>query len=70
MPRTSLDDVAQDWYFTWGFNQGYDNCYTVIHGTYYEARAEMTRRFGKSWGFQYESADAAGVDEFKLKLIN
>ena len=60
----------QKWYFTWGFNQGHDNCYTVIEAeSYGAAREEMFSRWGKKWGFQYDSAEAAGVDEFNLKRI-
>jgi len=51
-----------NYYFTFGFNQGYDNGYVKVtvpassnaHG---EARTEMVRRHGTKWGFQYSEAD-------------
>jgi hypothetical protein len=43
----------QEYYFTWGFGQGHDNCFIKIYGTYDSARAEMARRFGTKWAFQY-----------------
>ena len=63
------EEKEQDWYFTWGFNQGHDNCYTIIHSTHESARDEMFRRHGKKWGFQYGSAEMADVDEFNLKEV-
>lgn len=63
------DDEKQDWIFTWGFGQGHDNCYTTIYGTFKSAREEMFKRYGKNWGFQYASKEAAGVDRFKLTKI-
>lgn len=62
-------EKVQDWFFTWGFGQGHDNCYTVINGTQESAREEMNKRYGRNWGFQYSSAEKAGVDEFNLRLI-
>ena len=46
------------YYFTFGFNQGYDNGYkkiTVPVGphAYQNARTEMVRQYGTKWGFQY-----------------
>lgn len=63
-------DDEQDWYFTWGFNQGHDDCYTVIHGTWESARQRMTELWGIKWGFQYPSAEAAGVERWGLKRIS
>ena len=63
----------RDWYFTFGFahhaNSGESlaHRYVHIHGTFDEAREEMMRRFGHNWGFQYPSAEAAGVGEFGLR---
>lgn len=58
------------WYFTFGFGQGHDNCYTVIKAKDYgSAREEMFWRWGQKWAFQYDSAEAAGVEEFALKEI-
>ena len=58
------------YYFTFGYGQGHDSCYVIIEaGSYLEAREEMTRTWGIKWGFQYESAEAAGVERFNLRLI-
>lgn len=59
----------QEWIFTWGFDQGHDNCYTVIYGTFQSARDIMMRKYGPKWGFQYSSREAAGVDKWDLKEI-
>jgi len=41
-------------YFTFGFGQKHENCFTVIGAKNYdEARDEMVRRFGLAWSFQY-----------------
>lgn len=64
------EEQKQDWYFTFGFGHEYPNGYTVINGTYYEAREEMIRRFGRKWAMQYESAEEAGVEKYGLKKIN
>lgn len=63
------EDAKQDWYFTFGWGQPHQNCYTVIHGTYEEARVEMHRRYGGKWSSQYASAEEAGVEEFGLKKL-
>jgi hypothetical protein len=39
------------WTFTWGFGQGYDNCYTQIWGAFSSARTEMICRHGERWAF-------------------
>lgn len=57
-------------YFTFGFGQGHDNCYTVIDADdALTAREEMFRRWGQKWSMQYRSADEAGVKEFGLRRI-
>ena len=58
--------MDQDWIFTFCGSHEHPNKYVVIRGTYGEARAEMFRRHGDRWGFQYPSKEAAGVDEFGL----
>jgi len=66
------DDPAHDWIFTFGHGQWdgmHRNHFVRINGTFYEARAEMFRRYGKQWSMQYESEKAAGVQEFNLKEI-
>jgi len=57
----------KSWWFTFGFGQGHDNCYVVIRAESQDkAREEMNRRWGNRWGFQYDSAEAAGVKEYNL----
>ena len=64
-----MSEPEQDWYFTFGWGQVHQNCYTVIKGTLKSAKEEMTRRYGLDWSMQYPSAEAAGVEEFGLKEI-
>lgn len=45
------------WVFTFGMGHEHRGHYVRIHGTFSEARAEMVRRFGSEWAFQY-SEDA------------
>ena len=64
----------QDWYFTFGYGHDPEGrpgavSYAVFHGTYGEARAKMVERFGTKWAFQYESAEAAGVERWNLERI-
>ena len=41
-------------YFTFGFGQKFEGCYTIIEAEDYEkAREEMFKRFGDKWAFQY-----------------
>ena len=57
-------------WFTWGFGQGHDNCYTVIEApdpVY--ARLLMLALWGKRWCGQYATAEAAGVYEHDLRHI-
>jgi hypothetical protein len=66
------NDPPRDWIFTFGFGQWHGarrNNFVRIHGTFYEARAEMFKRYGKQWSMQYESEEAAGVREFNLKEL-
>lgn len=58
-------------YFTWGYGQspgiGY---YHIIEAEDKKtARERMNEKFGREWAFCYESAEAAGVEEFNLKLV-
>ena len=58
-------------YFTFGFGQANENCFTVIEATNREAaREEMNRRHGRQWAFCYDSAEEAGVERFGLKEIH
>jgi len=60
---------VKDWYFTFGFGQTYASKYHVVYGTKDEAREKMFERFGSKWAMQYDSAEAAGVDRYKLMEI-
>lgn len=62
-------EKRQDWYFTFGISQAYEGKYHIINGSHNEARHKMFERFDNKWAFQYESAEAAGVNEFGLKRI-
>ena len=54
----------KSFYFTWGFNQGHDNCYTIIEARdSEEARRVMFQIWGDKWGFQYNSSEEAGVEK-------
>lgn len=66
-----MSDDVREWIFTFGFGQEHDgvgmkNKFVRIHGTFDEARAEMIRRFGKTWAFQYADEDEAGVERWHL----
>lgn len=64
------DSALKQWWFTWGFGQGHDNGYTIIEAESHEAaRVEMTRRWGPRWGFQYASAEDAGVEQYGLHEV-
>lgn len=57
-------------YFTFGFGHEHENGYHVIEAEDSDAaRKEMFRRFGTKWSFQYDSAEAAGVDKYLLQEI-
>lgn len=50
--------VEQDWYFTFGVgDEENGGTYVVIRGTSKSSRAEMLRRFGRKWAFQYDAVD-------------
>lgn len=58
------------WYFTFGFGQPNQNGYHIVTAQDREqARAEMFRRFGQKWSFQYDSPQAAGVEKFGLHEV-
>lgn len=54
---------AEDWFFTFCGNHEHRNGYVKIHGTYYEARKEMVRRYGQEWAFQYDAKAFEGQPE-------
>ena len=55
------------YYFTFGFGQRYENCFTIIEAdSYMKARKEMVRIFEKKWAFQYDEEswfDEKGVSQ-------
>ncbi len=62
--------VIKDYYFTFGFGQKHENCYTVITAKdEQEARTDMVRAWGTEWSMCYTSAELAGVEEFHLRKI-
>ena len=75
--RVEVEDVLEKrrlklkkYYFTFGFNQPHENCYTVIETRDSSlARQEMFDRWGQKWSMQYNSAEAAGGKKFNLKRI-
>jgi len=61
------EEEEKDWYFTFiGQFLGY---YAVFHGTYSSARTQMVKRHGEYWGFQYASAEKAGVEKYNLEEV-
>jgi hypothetical protein len=65
----SYPTVPRDWFFTFGQDHGYSNCYIIINGTISESRDQMQSLFGSKWAFQYPSKIAAGVERFSLREI-
>lgn len=64
------DEPRSNWYFTFGFGHAHANGYVKIHGTYSEARAEMNRRYGGRWAFQYdERSFAEQPEQYGLRLV-
>jgi hypothetical protein len=66
-------DREQDWYFTFGSNhvhpdtgQRLMNAYVKVFGTEASARLVIGACFGNAWAFQYDSAEAAGVEKYNL----
>jgi len=65
----AVEDDRQDWYFTFGCGQAHAGHYTVIFGTYEEARTVMNLRYNRVWCWQYASAEEAGVAKWDLKRL-
>jgi hypothetical protein len=62
--------MSKKYYFTFGCGQPNENCYHVIDSSDYDsARDLMFERFDDKWAMQYDSAEAAGVEEFNLREI-
>ena len=64
----------QNWYFTFGFDHYVDgecakNKFVKIYGTFEGARLQMFERYGRTWAMQYGSAEAAGVETYKLEEL-
>ena len=49
--------MRDEWVFTFGSGQANAGHYVRIKGSYEDARAEMIRRHGLSWAFQYDAKD-------------
>lgn len=62
--------ALKKWWFTWGSGQEHDNCYTIIEaGSWSQAREIMFKAWGPKWCGQYDSAEAAGVERWRLRYI-
>jgi hypothetical protein len=68
--RKEVKPVRKNWYFTFGVGQENVGKYVKIFGTCDEARAEMMRRHGRAWAFQYKTAEEAGVYKWKLQRLS
>lgn len=61
--------------FTFGFGhhcscgRSLRACYVEIEGDYDSARVIMVERYGRRWAFQYETAEAAGVERHDLRRV-
>lgn len=69
-------DHMINWYFTFGFNQGYDNGYVKVtvpagpNDSYHLARATMVKEFGSRWGFQYDEQNfLPQLDKWPLWML-
>ena len=57
-------------YCTFGNGHPNRNCYIVIEAhNVVDAGLKMHERFGKQWSMIYDSAEAAGVEQWGLKEI-
>jgi len=49
---------TQKYYFTFGFGQSLENCYTIVLAKdAAEARQKMCQKYGSLWAFQYEEKE-------------
>ena len=60
----TMEEIKQDWFFTFGVGQGYAGRYVKIYGTHTSAREEMYSKHGDKWSMQYPSAEDAGIKQF------
>lgn len=76
-PSPTIDPNAdRDWYFTFGFDhhhprtgQRLNNSYIKLHGTCDGTRDQMRAAFGDRWAMQYDSAERAGVERYRLTEV-
>lgn len=68
--------LETEWIFTFGYDHFHPltgaplaRCFIRIRGTRESARAEMLRRFGTRWAYQYVDEAEAGVEKWKLREI-
>ena len=55
MKKISEKQKIMKWYFTFGFSQKLENCFTVIEAqNEEEARMKMVDFYGQNWAFQYD----------------
>lgn len=63
-------DPDHEWIFTFGLGLFNNPArFIKVRGTYEGARAEVCRRFGTKWAFQYATEEAAGVQTWSLEEI-
>ncbi len=69
-------ETPRDWYFTFGSDhtnpvtgERLGQAYVVINGTSDDTRTAMFEVFGNRWSQQYDSAERAGVERFKLRHL-
>ena len=61
----------QMWYFSFGSGQKPGlGWYAKYYGTYGTAREQMVADYNDKWSFQYDSAEACGVERFNLRCVN
>ena len=51
--KAQKKEFPQDWLFSFSDNHAHPQKFVRIHGTQNSARAEMFRRYGQKWSFQY-----------------
>lgn len=69
MPDDNTQEEIKTYYFTFMSSSELHAYYVMICDTYSNARNRMHNIFGDKWAFQYASAEAAGVNEYSLKLL-
>lgn len=70
-PEVLKPELPQPWFFTFGFNSSFRNCYVRVVGTYSEARAKMFETYGKRWAFQYSAMQfMSQIQRFDLREVD